>query len=293
MWQMSAIYPGKAAANSHTKLVVSPRGSFSTWAMNHGSWFKAPFWSLFQRAALVPASCFHATAAAEYADIRRLGFKQPVAIISNGIDVPERFHKEPGNLRTLLFLGRIHPKKGVDILLRAWAEVQDRYKRWRLLVVGTDKGYGGRAGYLDEMKQIAATLRLKQVEFSDALYGEAKWTAYRRAELFVLPTHSENFGMTVAEALASGTPVIVSKGAPWREIESRGAGWWIDIGVEALVAALEQAMAESFDSLAQRGLKGREWMTREFSWSTVGTRMDETYRWLMNGGKPPAWVKID
>jgi glycosyltransferase involved in cell wall biosynthesis len=261
--------------------------------MNHGSWFKRPFWTLFQRAALTPASCFHATAHAEYADIRRLGFRQPVAIISNGIDVPERFQKEPGEFRTLLFLGRIHPKKGVDILLRAWSEVQDRFNNWRLLIVGTDKGYGGRAGYLDQMKQLSATLRLKRVAFNDPLYGEAKWTAYRNAELYVLPTHSENFGMTVAEALAAGTPVIVSKGAPWREIESRGAGWWIDIGVAPLVAALERAMAESLDALVQRGKCGREWMIRDFSWTTMGIRMDETYRWLVNGGKPPFWVKID
>jgi len=104
MWQMNAAYPGWAVKERKTKLVVSPRGAFSTWAMNHGSRFKRIFWPLIQRPALVPASCFHGTSESEHEDIRRLGFKQPVAIIPNGIDVPEfaqtkpRFFVKIGNL---------------------------------------------------------------------------------------------------------------------------------------------------------------------------------------------------
>lgn len=293
MWQMCTVYPGKAAKSGKTKLVISPRGSLSSWAMNHGSWFKGIFWPLLQRPALSQAACFHATAESEYEDIRRLGFKQPVAIIPNGIDVPEFAQKTHAGNRTLLFLGRLHPIKGIDILLDAWAAVMDHFSNWRLLIAGTDTGYGQQGGYLKEMKALAAKLKLKRVEFSGPLYGEAKLSAYREADLFVLPTHSENFGVTVAEALSAGTPAIVTKGAPWQGLEAHHAGWWINIGVDPLVATLEKAMAESFDELAQRGLNGREWMIRDFSWQTIGNRMDQTYRWLIDGGKTPSWVRTD
>jgi glycosyltransferase involved in cell wall biosynthesis len=293
MWQMNAVYPGWAAKARKAKFVVSPRGAFSTWAMSHGSRFKRIFWPLIQRPALVQASCFHATAESEYEDIRRLGFKQPVAIIPNGIDVPEFAQKKSRDFRTLLFLGRVHPKKGVDVLLNAWSSVMDRFPDWRLLVVGADTGYGKQDGYLEQMKVLAAKLKLKRLEFIGPLYGEAKWSAYREADLFILPTHSENFGMTVAESLAAGTPAIVTKGAPWHGLETHRSGWWIDFGVDPLVACLREAMAQSPDELARRGINGREWMIREFSWQTVGNRMDQTYHWLNEGGEVPSWVRMD
>lgn len=293
MWQMNAIYPARAVKGRRTKLVISPRGAFSAWAMNHGSRLKRILWPLIQRPAILQAACFHATAESEYEDIRRLGFKHPVAIIPNGIDVPEFAQKRTRDFRTLLFLGRIHPKKGLDILLNAWAAVMDRFPDWQLLVVGTDTGYGAQGGYLAQLMALTAKLKLKRVEFAEPLYGEAKLSAYREADLFVLPTHSENFGMTVAEALAAGTPAIVTKGAPWQGLQTSGSGWWIDIGVDALAASLAEAMAESSDKLAQRGLNGREWMIREFSWRKLGQKMDQTYRWLIAGGEHPAWVRMN
>ncbi len=293
MWQMNAVYPGRATKGRRTKLVVSPRGAFSTWAMNHGSWSKRIFWPLLQRPALAHASCFYATAESEYEDIRQMGFQQPVAIIPNGIDVPEFAQKKPRDIRTLLFLGRLHPIKGVDVLLNAWAAVMDAFPGWQLSIVGTDKAFGVQGGYLEHMKALAAQLQLKRLEFVGALYGEAKWSAYREADLYVLPTHSENFGMTVAEALAAGTPAIVTKGAPWQGLNTHRSGWWIDIGIDSLVICLHEAMAQSLDELARYGINGREWMIREFSWQTIGKRMDQTYHWVIEGGEVPSWIRTD
>jgi glycosyltransferase involved in cell wall biosynthesis len=291
MWQMNGVYPGWAARKGNLSLVVSPRGAFSEWAMAHGSAMKKVFWPALQRPALEHAACFHATADSEYEDIRRLGFRQPVAIIPNGIDIPALDAKTHNDSRTLLFLGRIHPKKGLDLLLPAWQQVQHRFPEWRMVIAGDDYGFFGASGYLNELQNLVQKLDLKRIEFVGELRGSEKTQAYHDAELFILPTYSENFGMTVAEALAAGTPAIVSKGAPWKGLQANGAGWWIDIGVDSLTEALSVALGEPPSVLAQRGLRGREWMIRDFSWDTIGDQMDQTYRWLLNGGATPAWIR--
>lgn len=289
MWQMNAIYPRWAASKGKITLVASTRGALSEWAMQNGSAVKRVFWPLVQRRALTAATCFHATAESEYEDIRRMGFRQPVAIIPNGIDVPPFESKQGGMVRTLLFLGRVHPKKGLDMLLPAWQAVQDRFPDWRLMIAGPDNG-----GYLDEMQHLAAQLHLKRIEFSGELKGREKLEAYRRADIFVLPTYSENFGMTVAEALAAGTPAIVTHGAPWEGLNQHDAGWWIEVGKDSLVACLEDALARSHDALAEMGLHGRNWMQRDFSWPYVAQRMVATYEWLVGDrSTTPVWIQAD
>lgn len=294
MWQMNAIYPGWVTKKYNANLVISPRGGLSEWAMQHGSIVKKLYWPLLQRPALIPATCFHATAISEYEDIRRLGFRQPVAIIPNGIDIPNIAHKVHQNFRTILFLGRLHPKKGLDMLLSAWRMVQDRFPEWQLSIAGGDVGYFGKSGYLHELQMQAEKLALKRFNFVGELRGIEKTRAYQNAELFVLPTYSENFGMTVAEALATGTPVIVTKGAPWGGLEKQGAGWWIDIGVDPLVACLEDALSRTPAALDVMGMSGRLWMETEFSWMRIGMQMVETYRWLNDKSLPvPACVRVE
>ena len=222
---MPNVYPGQVARRYGLPLVVSPRGTLSEWAMHSGSAVKRLFWPLVQRPSLAATTCFHATAESEYEDIRRMGFRQPVAVIPNGIDIKELQPKSSSGGRTLLFLGRIHPIKGLDMLLPAWRAVQTKFPDWHLRIIGPDNG-----GYVEKMRRMAHDLKLERIEFCGSLYGQDKWDAYRNADLFVLPTYSENFGMAVAEALASAVPAIVTKGAPWEGLATENAGWWIDIG---------------------------------------------------------------
>ncbi len=289
LWMMPNVYPGRVARKHDVPLVVSPRGTLSRWALNNSAWAKRIFWTLVQGPAVRHASCFHATADSEYEDIRSAGLRtQPVCVIPNGIDVPAIKPEPSKQNRTLLFLGRIHPKKGVDMLLRAWAAVGPRFSEWDLRIVGPDNN-----GCLPRMQALAETLNLKRVAFCGPLYGEAKQAAYREAELFVLPTHSENFGVTVAESLAVGTPAIVTKGAPWSGLAEHRAGWWIDVGVDPLVACMEEAMSQSRNELLSRGIAGREWMMRDYSWARIGQMMHQTYEWLLFGGEVPPWVRLD
>jgi glycosyltransferase involved in cell wall biosynthesis len=288
LWMMPNVYAGISVLDSSCRLVISPHGTLSTWALKHNALQKKIFWHILQAPVLRSAACFFATSESEYKDIRRLGFRQPVCILPNGVYVPP-LEKIPNNSRLqLLFLGRLHPIKGIDILLHAWQIVENQFPDWDLLIAGPDND-----SYQATMQVLAKQLQLKHVVFTGPLFGEEKLRAYRAASLFVLPTNSDNFGMTVAEALAAGTPAIVTKGAPWGELEKRGAGWWIDIGVDPLVACLEQALATTPEHLAEMGRAGRDWMLQEYSWEPIGGQLSAVYHWLLEGGVPPTCVRLD
>jgi glycosyltransferase involved in cell wall biosynthesis len=288
LWMMPNVYPAWVRAAGTYRLIFSPRGMLAPWALQHHALRKKVMWSLFQRAALRVADAFHVTSQAEYDDVRRLGFREAVCVLPNGVDVRPVSKTVPGARRQALYLARIHKVKGVDNLLRAWAAVEAEYDDWELRIAGPDDG-----GHLEEMQLLARQLRLTRVAFVGPLYGEEKLAAYRRASLYVLPTHSENFGATVAEALAVGTAAIVTKGAPWQGLVQYDAGWWIDIGVEPLIAALRTALSLPEDRLQQIGRNGHNWVLREFSWSSIGEQMAAFYRWLIDGGERPDCVRAD
>jgi glycosyltransferase involved in cell wall biosynthesis len=288
LWMMPNVYAGRVSQRGRPPLMVSPRGTLSAWALQRSRLRKKFFWHWFQEAAVRAAACFHATAPSEAEDIRRLGFRQPICIIPNGIDVPALAPKSPDPRRQLLFLGRLHPKKGVDILLRAWKVVARRFPDWELRIAGPDQD-----GHAAAMRALAAQLQLDRVVFVGPLYGAQKLDAYRQASLFVLPTHSENFGLTVGEALAAGTPVIVTRGAPWQQLSDHGAGWWIEIGLEPLIACLEQALWTPPQEIEEMGRAGHEWMRRDFSWERIAGEFLASYRWLIDGGEPPPCANLD
>ena len=294
MWMMPTVYPGWACRGwTEARLVVSPHGTFSQWAFASGSPLKRLFWPLLQRPAITGCACFHATAATEYLDIRRMGFNQPVAVIPSGIDIPDYLPKAEGPVRSLLFLGRLHPVKGLEWLLPAWAALENRFPHWNLRIVGSDAGYSEGSDYSLRLKKLATDLKLERIEFVGELRGTEKLTALREADLFVLPSHTENFGIAVAEALAAGTPALVSKGAPWEGLEANGCGWWVDMGTVPLVEALVKAMSLSPAELGQMGRIGREWMMRDFSWQRIGNMMGQTYDWLGGRASAPAFVIFD
>jgi glycosyltransferase involved in cell wall biosynthesis len=287
LWMMPNVYAGRACRSGRGRLVVSPRGTLSPVALKISAREKKVFWRYLQASAVRDAVCFHATAESEYRDIRERGFSQPICVLPNGVDVPPALDRPAAGRKRLLFLGRLHPIKGIDNLLQAWAQVERQFPDWDLHVAGPDsRGHG------ETLRALAASLQLQRVSFRGPLFGREKHDAYRGASLFVLPSHSENFGMSIAEALAAGTPVVVSKGAPWSGLDEYGAGWWIDTGVEPLVACLRTALATPSARLSDMGAAGREWMARDFSWTRIGGQLSEVYRWLHEGGQVPACVRL-
>ena len=293
MWQMNAIYPAHLSRKFQIPLVFSPRGSLSVWALNNGSILKFFFWPLLQKPALNDVTCFHATSSMEYQEIRALGFTQPIAVIPNGVD-SKIFDLNGVRSKFLLYLGRIHPKKGIDQLLRAWGLIQDNYPDWSIKIAGDDVGYHGSTGYLDHLKHLSSKLNLKRVEFLGAVYGFQKEALYKKSSIFVLPTHSENFGMTVAEALSFALPAIVSQGAPWRGLIDSNSGWWVENDPKLLSEAISMALSLPENELRVMGLNGRNWVAQDFSWDSIAKKMNQVYEWLLDPNQPkPEWVILD
>lgn len=251
------------------------------------------FWAAAQGAIARAATCIHATSNVEYEEIRALGIASPVAIIPNGVDLPQGAHLqinrtsrvEPSN-RTLLFFGRISPIKGLETLLSAWSDVASQFPNWSLRIVGP-----GEPTYTAELRRQVAAGEMPRVTFEDPIYGDAKWEIYRSADIFVLPSRSENFGLAVAESLASSRPVIVTKGAPWSGVADQGCGWWIDPGEPALTAALRVALATPDDQLLAMGHRGETWVRNAFSWDRIGSQMAEVYAWILGRAERPPFVR--
>ena len=270
-------------------LVISPRGMLEPWALNHRAWKKRLAWYLYQRRKLESATLLHATSTREADNFRNNGLRQPIAIIPNGIDPPEwldlAYPKE--SPRIILFISRIHPVKGLQNLVQAWKIA--RPIGWKMVIAGPDEG--------GHRKSVETTIRQAGLqddfEFAGSIYGNEKEALYRSADLFILPTFSENFGVVVAEALACGVPVITTKGAPWSGLLTHRCGWWIDIGVEPLVDALREATNLPPDTLREMGQRGRAYVEQNFGWPGIAQQMLSVYRWVLRQGPKPDCVRLD
>lgn len=281
-------------------VIIHPHGMLEPWALNRSGWKKQIVGRLWEFDNLRRAACLRATSSDELKSIRSFGLKNPVAVIPNGIDV-EAFSRLPSRSeaeerfpilrgrRVLLFLSRIHPKKGLPLLLKAWKKVEAERKDWVLAIAGTDE-----SGHTAELSQMADELNLgDSLQFMGALFDKDKLAAYALAELFVLPSYSENFGVAIAEALAAGIPVITTKGTPWQELESRACGWWVEPDENSLEAALSEALATSKESLSEMGRRGRQWMAKDFSWEASASQMVEVCEWTLGEGSAPACVVLN
>ena len=300
LWMFPNLYARQAAARAGVPLVISPRGMVEAWSLGRSRLKKFFVWHAFEKNNLVAAKMFHATSTAEGDSLRALGFRQPVAVIPNGMDLPdlitipargalERRFPELLGKRWLLFLSRLHPKKGVVELLRAWTRLAPRYPDWHLILAGPDLD-----GYGETMRCEAASLGIAgRVTFPGMLAGDDKFSALANADLFVLPTRSENFGIAIAEALAHGVPVVTTTGAPWSELRDHGCGWWIELSDTALLAALEPAMNLPAEQRREMGRRGRELVALKYSWSGVAEQMKAAYLWLLGRAAQPAWVRTE
>lgn len=286
IWRATNHEAACIAESIKVPLVISPRGMLEPWALRYKAWKKKLAWFLYQHRDLRRATLLHATAFMEADNLRAIGLRQPIAVIPNGVPIPVACREQVSHQgkRRALFLSRIHLKKGIPNLLHAWRQVNP--KDWELIIAGPDEG-----NHLRDLHSLCRQLGIAQsVKFMGPVYGVAKWDLYRSADVFVLPTFSENFGVVVAEALATGVPVITTKGTPWKELEKFGCGWWIEIGVEPLVEALQTATGMNDEDRADMGLRGRSLIKDCYGWAHVAGQMKAAYAWICGQGEKPVNV---
>ncbi len=267
--------------------IVSPRGMLSDWSRMHRHWKKWAAWHLYQLRDLASANALHATSADEALDLRRAGLRQPIAIVPNGIVMPpEWLPRHEGTRKRALVLCRLHPVKGLEELLHAWASL--RPPDWELWIAGPDEG-----GYGQCLQGLVGSLGLGGVvHFRGALSDHEKWDFLRSGRLFVLPSRSESFGIVVGEALAAGLPVLTTQAVPWPQLTEWDCGWRVPLGLESLTEGLRKSLAMSTHQLDRMGGSGARHVKRLFAWPFIAEQQWQVYCWLL-GSARPACVSMD
>ena len=253
-------------------VVWSPRGALQRWEGTSRVVRKWVWESICQKLAPRNNLVLHVTSQAEADQSRKRFPRLRAVVIPNGVDVPQILRRKASNGRLrLLYLGRLHPIKGIELLLEACGIVGELSPDWHLYIAGT-----GSPSYVDFLKTKVQELGLsKQVEFVGEVFEEKKEALFARSDVALVPSHVENFGIVVAESLAHAVPVIASKGTPWIGLETNRCGLWVDNDPESLATAIRKIRTLPLQEMGQRG---RDWMEKDFSWESLSGEMLALYR---------------
>ncbi len=273
IWLPSNRAVAKFCCKNNIIRIVSPRGMLSNWSLNHSRLKKRIVWWLYQRRDLKSADGFHATSQLEADELRQLGFNQPAAVIPNGVSFPSEMPTRTNfGKKTALFLSRIHPKKNLLNLVRAWKNANPP-NHWELVIAGPNEN-----GHQQVIESEIAKLEIQeQVRFVGSINDSDKWKFFANADLFVLPSYSENFGIVVAEALAAGIPVIATTGTPWSVLNEQHLGWQVAPTVEGIQSALEQALRMGEAEAKSIAERAKIYSNENYCWRNVGREMRDFY----------------
>ena len=315
LWKYPSWAALQWAERTGKPMMVAPHGSLDAWALRNAAWKKRIAAALFKNRQLNKAACLRALCQSEADAFRAYGLTNPIAIIPNGVEIPEGDLKKPeaGNLKpetggrkTLLFLGRIHPKKGLPNLIRALKKALDARRstldspKWQLVIAGWDQG-----GHEAELIQLCEELKLKvegrrssvegqqseaEVVFWGAAFGKEKEELLRSADAFVLPSFSEGLPMSVLEAWSYGLPVVMTPECNLPEGFAADAAIRIETSAESIAEGLSTLFSMNDADLMTMGAKGRGLVEERFTWKSVAAQMREVYDWMLGGGVAPSSV---
>jgi glycosyltransferase involved in cell wall biosynthesis len=294
-WLRAMYYGALEARRRRVPYLVEMMGMYEPYGLKV-KWARkrlARLW--FQDAILREANCLHVCSMQEAENLRRLDFKQPIAVIPVGVEVPAVSRDEPAyacpwpqiqGRRFILYLSRVHEKKGLEMLFKAWAALAPSFPDHLLVVCGS-----GASGYEDQCRRALSDLGIigRSLWVGPVSEEEKRW-AYTQASFYVLPSFSENYGNTIAESLAHATPVVVTDATPWAEVTRVGCGWVVPPRTEPLEQAIREALNTSKAELRSMGDRGHHWARADFSLPSVIRKIDEAYRWLCGRTPRPEFV---
>lgn len=296
LWQEHCSMTAAYATRQHKPFVVSAHGMLDAWALDNKGFKKRLYASLVERRHLARATCLRALTLTERDDYRRFGLRNPVAVIPNGVDIPEgrsdefllRFPELRGK-RVVLFMGRIHYKKGPALLCRAWARVHRSFPDAHLVIAGPDFENTSR-----EVARLVTDSGIgASVSMPGLFQGSLTWAALRAADLFVLPSYSEGLSRAVLEAMGCGLPVLITHACNFPEVAQHECGVVIDADEHALAGALSDMLRAPAAALQRMGQNGERLVRERFSWEVVGRQQALLYDWVLGGGVPPPELQLE
>ena len=284
----------KNARRDRKPHIVAIRNGLDPWMMKIKRAKKMMGFNLYVKADLNGATCIHATAQQEVDSCLRMGIKGPFTIIPDGIN-PSEFKNLPEsnqaeafwpilkNRKVVLFLSRLSKQKGLDMLISIWDSIRKRHTDAVLVIAGPDY-----LQYGNYIRNFALKSPYREsIFFTGNVVGPTKLSLYSRADIFVLPSHSENFGIVVAEALASAVPVITTKATPWSELEKYDCGRWVAVDEKAIGEAIDELLCMSDKERTEMGVRGKDFVLANYTWDIAARKMITVYHAMLNGDKIP------
>ncbi len=268
--------------------IVTPRGMLEPWSLSQKKWKKKLAWWLYQRNDVQKSVCVFTTAKMEADHVGNLGITTRKAVIPNGIETDSYPCKTSIDVvnKQVLFLSRVHVKKGIEILFDAWKLIHSVFADWQLFVVGN-----GEDEYIQSLENRVERLGLKDsIRILPPVFGNDKTRIYQESALFCLPSFSENFGLVIAEAMSCGTPVITTTNCPWDILNETNTGWCIDLSVDNLERAFREALSMSPAELYDMGQRASKLIFDNFDYRSVTRKTLRLYEWLLGGGNKPEFV---
>ena len=292
LWKYCSVGSHRWHRHTGRPYVVHPHGMLEPWAVRNAMWKKRVAALLYENQHLRGAACLRALSEAEAQSIRSYGLTNPICVIPNGVDLPKPNESNPEtravNQKTLLYLGRLHPKKNITNLIHACNETFKSHRGsgddWVLAIAGWDQG-----GYESELKRIATGA---SVVFLGPQFGADKSKCYRDCDAFILPSLSEGLPMAVLEAWSYAKPVLMTPDCNLPEGFEANAALRIGTTPAEIAAGLRVLREMSDNDRTQMGNRGRALVATRFSWSQIGEQMRAVYEWVLSGGAAPESVRL-
>ena len=281
LWMYPSVAAPRWSGRERRPYIVSPHGMLDLWALRNSAWKKRIAELLYERRCLEGAACLHALTTAEADAIRAFGLRNPICVVPNGVDLPTGSAPDPpdwalqlpAGTQVLLYLGRIHPKKGLAALLHAWASARIGRSSWRLVLAGWDQN-----GHAADLEQLSRALGIAgTVSFIGPQFGAQKLASYAAAHAFILPSLSEGLPAAVLEAWSHRLPVLMTGQCNLPEGFEAGAALPIEPASESIAAGLRTLASMPDSVLVEIGARGRRLVEKRFAWSAVAQQFLTVY----------------